>query len=203
MFFYFNQSPAIMPFKASRLLPLFVVIIVCICCFPACKNSPKADAEKHAAVSKNSTNINPLDSLEIMFDNDNWMSIDKRDTSYYYFSRTEPNSLKIYHYFLLYGDSVNTVPSLMKLNNGVLNWETEGKQLKLDSIGKNTCKWIDSSRQEAITFTKTSVKEIEVTNNNNRQVMKLRKTLTLSSFLTRSHYDYEHHTRLAFEDTVR
>ena len=191
-----------MPFKASRLLSLVVVTIVVLYCFPACENSPKTDPEKHAAVSKNSGNINPLDSLEIMFDNDNWMSVDKRDTSYYYFSRTEPNSLKVYHYFMLHGDSVNTVISQMKLNGGVLNWETVGKQLKLDSIGKNTCKWIDSSGQEAITFTKTSDKEIEVTNNK-KQVMKLRKTLTLSSFLTRSHYDNEHHTRLAFEDTVR
>ena len=186
----------------SRSFVFCVVIIVSSYMLQACNTGTKTNASESAAVTKNQPTINPLDSLEKMFDNDNWMSIDKKDTSYYYFSRTEPGSLKVFHYSMLHGDSVSTVLTVMKLSNAALTWQMEGRKLTLDSTRKNICKWIDLPGKEAITFRKKSDKEIEVTSGG-KQVMKLQKTVTLSSFLTRSRYDHIHNTRLAFNDSVK
>ena len=168
----------------------------------ACDTVTKTNASDSEAVTKNQSCINTLDSLERMFDNDNWMSIDRKDTSYYYFSRTEPGSLNVFHYSMLHGDSVSTVLTVMKLSNAALNWELEGRKLTLDSIGKNVCKWVELPGKEAITFRKKNDKEIEVTSGG-KQVLKLQKTVTLSSFLTRSRYDHIHNTRLAFNDSAK
>lgn len=188
-----------MQIRSNRLFVLFATALFGLNLFTACNNNHASNKKASVSTAEIPHSNNPLDSLEKIFDNDNWMSINRKDTSYYYFSRTEPASMKVINYSMLRGDSVNTVVSAMIGQNNEITWQSMGRRLKLVSTGTTSCTWVDLASNAPIVFTKTDSNNIEVLLTGGSQIMKLQKTITLSSFLTRSRYDFKNNTRLAFE----
>lgn len=184
-------------FLVSKSAVVFLVLFF----FVSCKNNG-VDTTTHNIETKKSPalNLNALDSLEKIFDNDNWMMVNAKDTSFYYFSRTQPTALKIYHFHLLKGDTVNTIISEIKFVNDTLNWQFNDKELRLLNAGIDKALWIENNGKDSFSINKKSDKRIDILDTKAPTII-LNRTLTLSTFLARSQYDYKHNTRFAF-DTI-
>jgi hypothetical protein len=80
--------------------------------------------------------------------------------------------------------------------NNKIVWNWNNKHLTLSAATENTNHWEgDSSKIE---FAKMDASNLVLTINN-KEKLKVTKTLPLSTFLVRSFYDYQHGTKLAFE----
>lgn len=150
-----------------------------------------------------SDNIKKMDIIENFFNNDNWMLIEHKDTSYFCFSRNGL-STKVYHYKMNKGDSVNTVVSKMNIDKDSVYWNfNDSIPLFLSSADDKRLEWktIEGKQSKPyILYQKRDDTNIDVKNSSGDN-FSLTKTLPLSAFLIRSRYDFLHGTRLAFSDT--
>jgi len=146
-----------------------------------------------------------MDVLEKMFNNDNWMKVSGNDTSYYYFSRIL-TEMHVHQYRIVKGDSVITNISSMKITNDSIVWKySDSTDLYLSAITEKSSIWANSKGNPSDSF----YMSFELKDNKHinlvfpdKKISTLTRTLSLSSFLTRSRYDYLHGTKYAFSDTV-
>lgn len=135
--------------------------------------------------------------LEKVFNNQNWMIIQNKDTSFLYLSRLNKFFAISHSYKMIKGDSaelrMDTV-QLSKDNKIVWNWK--GQKLSLNAATDNTNSWVGDTTK--IDFVKMDDANL-IQTINGKDKIKMTKTLTLSTFLVRSFYDYQHGTKLAFE----
>lgn len=166
----------------------------------ACNQPAKS---KTQTLQQSNNTIIKMDSLEHFFNNDNWMKAAGADTSYYYFSRNNLTT-KVYNYKMSKGDSANSLVSDIIISNDSIIWkQNDTIQLFLSAINNNKIEWtkLNSGLQTtpAVSFEKKDDQQIKVLHAGRE--FNLVKTLPVSTFLVRSHYDYLHGTRLAFSDT--
>jgi hypothetical protein len=141
--------------------------------------------------------LGQFNGLEKVFDNQNWMIIQDKDTSFLYISRLNKFLAYAHNYKMQKGDSTGLRIDTIQVNpDNKIRWNWNGKHYILTSSTENTNHWEgDSSKVE---FAKMDASNLVLTLNAKDKI-KITKTLTLSTFLVRSFYDYQHGTKLAFE----
>jgi hypothetical protein len=159
--------------------------------------APIKDAATIAA--ENASLLKQYNSLEKVFDNQNWMVIRGKDTSYLYLSRLNNFLILAHNFNMKKGDSTNLIiDSIVVVDNRKVSWKHNNKNYILESATDYTNNWVaDSSK---IIFRKNDIGTLgfEITG---QEKLMLKKTLPLSTFLVRSFYDYQHGTKLAFDQT--
>lgn len=145
---------------------------------------------------------NDFNALEAVFDNQNYLIADKKDSSYFYFSRLNHSLVRTYAYQLVKGDSAKVQTFEMKpdsINN--ICWEWNGRKLKLTSATRGRIVWTDQQSDSLkYEFLQLDKNRIALTFPDGKKVV-LQKILPLSLFLVRSRYDYQHGTNYAFDST--
>jgi hypothetical protein len=141
--------------------------------------------------------LGQFNGLEKVFDNQNWMIIKDKDTSFLYISRLNKFLAYAHSFKIQKGDSAELkIDTIQVSPENMIVWNWKGKHYKLTSSTENTNHWEgDSSKVE---FAKMDASNLILTMND-KEKLKMSKTLTLSTFLVRSFYDYQHGTKLAFE----
>jgi len=146
--------------------------------------------------------LQPFDSIEKLFQNDNWLVMDGKDSSYLYCSRLGKAYVKTYYYKMYKGDSVNTMVDAMQYSGNAITWhllqDTAGMQLT--NYTADSLYWKATDSDYGYYFIKTDNHHI-VLKCPGGKIKNLVKTPALSSFLVRSKYDYLHGTKLAFSDS--
>jgi hypothetical protein len=143
--------------------------------------------------------LNRFDLLENIFQNNNWLLTNGNDSSYFYCSRLGKTYFKTYQYKIVKGDSVNTTITEMKLASDTIAWLLPQNLMPvyLNNISVTEVVWADKTNLNFYTFQKTDSNNIHIKYPDG-SIKNMVKTITLSSFLVRSKYDYLHGTRLAF-----
>lgn len=185
----------------------FIIVIVCLtACGPASERETKS-ADSAAAVTaavaeaRSTTSMyNDFNTLESIFDNQNYLVVNGKDSSYFYFSRLNHTLIRTYTYKISKGDSaqvrVNTIQPDEKNN---IIWEWNGKKLKLAGADRGQVRWVSSaSDSTAVSFLKLDKNTIRLSYPGRKELV-LQKISPLSLFLVRSRYDYQHGTHYAFE----
>jgi hypothetical protein len=141
--------------------------------------------------------LGQFNGLEKVFDNQNWMIIKEKDTSFLYISRLNKFLAYAHSFKIQKGDSTELqIDTIHVSSENMIVWNWKGKHYKLTASTENTNHWEgDSSKVE---FAKMDASNLILTLND-KDKLKMSKTLTLSTFLVRSFYDYQHGTKLAFE----
>ncbi len=184
--------------KGSLFFLLFIAVLM------SCgNNSSKEDKPVEKTVA--APPIYKMDMLERMFSNDNWMQTGGNDTSYYYFSRI-PSEIQIHQFRIIKGDSVIIKLSAIHFSGDSLKWRyNDSTYLFLSGITNESSEWKrvndESPGSFYFAFEKKDHKHINLVDAERKKVV-LTKTLPLSTFLIRSHYDYLHGTNYAFSDTL-
>jgi len=161
---------------------------------------PAAPVKDPATIAaENASLLKQYNSLEKVFDNQNWMVIRGKDTSYLYLSRLNNFLILAHNFNMKKGDSANLmIDSIKVADNNKITWNHSNKNYILESATDYTNNWVaDSSK---IIFRKNDIGTLgfEITG---QEKLMLKKTLPLSTFLVRSFYDYQRGTKLAFDQT--
>lgn len=187
----------------------FVLVVIIV---TACNNQttpkqtgvnnvlPQAPVKDLATIAaENASLLTQFNALEKVFDNQNWMEIRDKDTTYLYLSRLNNFLIMAHNYKMIKGDSASLViDSIVVADNKKITWKRSNKNYMLESATEYTNTWMfDSSK---IIFRKNDVGTLGYEVSGKGKVM-LKKTLPLSTFLVRSFYDYQHGTKLAFDQT--
>lgn len=196
----------------KRIIELFVYALTVSMFIVACNNNPKDSTEAGKSgdtVSKpiakpqdpavTATLLAQFNSLEKVFDNQNWMRIKDKDTTFLYFSRLNNFFALTHSYRMKKGDSADLRIDTIHVNaNNQIVWNWNDKGLVLGSATEFTNSW--SNADQKVEFNKMDASNL-LLNINGTDKYQLSKTITLSSFLVRSFYDYQHGTKLAFDKT--
>ena len=162
-----------------------------------------SDTTKNTDIVRTNTSfLFDLKALEEIFTNDNWMmAIDKKDTSYFYFSKLGDFTVNTYEYILEKGDSAEVKKSNILVEGDKIVWQFDGKKLNLEYATKARAVWrVSGNDSLKYAFEKVNQNEVELTYpDKHKQEMK--RTLSFSLFLVRSRYDFAHGTKLAFDTT--
>jgi hypothetical protein len=139
--------------------------------------------------------------LEKIFSNDNYMILSGKDTSYIYFSRSSEYLIKCYSYKMIKGDSSELKIDSIKLDaQNNVQWNFNNLKLTLENSTDLNSNWNAAGVKSAkYQFQKIDIKTIQFIVPPGKVQQTLKKTITLSTFLVRSFYDYEHGTKLAFD----
>ncbi|MCX6337274.1 MAG: hypothetical protein NT153_08345 [Bacteroidetes bacterium] len=189
----------------------FVIVLLVIIC-GSCNNQsapkqttdsvvlPAVPVKDPATIAaENASLLKQYNSLEKVFDNQNWVVIRGKDTSYLYLSRLNNFLILAHNFTIKKGDSANLlIDSIIVSDNNKITWKHSNKNYVLESATDYTNNWVaDSSK---IIFRKNDIGTLgfEITG---QEKFMLKKTLPLSTFLVRSFYDYQHGTKLAFDQT--
>jgi hypothetical protein len=149
------------------------------------------------AIAKNAA-IKQIDALEKLFDNQNYLRIEGKDSSYIYFSRLGKTNFYTHSYIMQKGDSANVTIDAIQVNaSNKVQWHWQGKQLVLASTTDFSSTWIADTK-DTVLFQKIDDNTLQLVANGKKN--SLHKTPTLSMFLVRSYYDYTHGTHLAFDN---
>jgi hypothetical protein len=168
------------------------------------KNKSQEGAVVNPSIADSLTMTNHFDAfgkLEKFFDNNNYQVIKSKDTNYFYFSRSSDFLLKVYQYKIIKGDSAFLkIDSIQLAEDGkALQWKFADQQLHLISASDDSNNWKSSNLDSTIfTFKKLNKKDFQLVEPKNSTTT-FSQTITLSSFLVRSLYDYQHGTRFAFD----
>jgi hypothetical protein len=143
--------------------------------------------------------IKQLDALEKLFDNQNYLSVEGKDSNYIYFSRLGKNNFYTHSFKMVKGDSANVVIDTLQVNAAnKVQWQWQKQPLVLLSTTDFSSAWL-ANNKDTILFQKIDGNTLQVVSNGKKN--SLHKTPTLSLFLVRSYYDYTHGTHLAFDNT--
>jgi hypothetical protein len=186
---------------------IFISFLFLVACNSEQKNESanKTDSLKSNAVdniAERASALQQFNSLEKLFDNQNYLIVQGTDSSYFYFSRQNDYLIKTHSYKMFKGDSDQLrIDTILMNDKNKIQWNWKGTMLQLKNCTAFIAEWnilgADNSRYQ---FQKTDNNKIElVTPQGNK--MTLQKTITLSNFLVRSFYDYQHGTKLAFDST--
>ncbi len=141
-----------------------------------------------------------FNSLEKLFDNQNYLLTQLKDSSYLYFSRLNNYLIYVHNYKLVKGDSADLTIDTIKLNTKnqlVFNWK--GKALYLKQTTDYSSDWsIQGTDSTVVQFKKIDQNNLQLLNQEGNKLI-MKKTITLSTFLVRSFYDFQHGTKLAFD----
>ncbi len=148
-----------------------------------------------------SNHLKAFGMLEQFFDNANYQVIKAKDTNYFYFSRTADFLIQVHQYKIIKGDSASLkIDSIQLAEDGKLvQWKFVDQKLNLISASDSSIHW-RSSNLDSTNFTlkKMNKKDFQLVEPKNSTTT-FTQTITLSSFLVRSFYDYKHGTRYAFD----
>jgi len=184
------------------LLPVFVLL--------ACNTKPsenREDSKKDdmlkmsASISTNMLFLHDFNALEQVFGSENWLIVDKKDSSYLYFSRLGNFIVKTFIYKRVKGDSAAVQYGTIQPENDSITWDLFGRKLSLSNATGTRVKWsavADSSLQYE--FIRIDNNHIQLTYPDKKKLV-LQKVLPLSLFLVRSRYDYTHGTKFAFDSS--
>jgi hypothetical protein len=143
--------------------------------------------------------LNDYAAIEQLFGNENWMQVDKKDTSFFYFSRLGDFQFNTYVYKREKGDSANVEYGKVITEQGKLAWQFHNQPLYVNSAsparlvlnGKDSARYV---------FVRQDHDHLQLTYPDKHTVV-LTRTLPFSLFLVRSRYDYANGTKLAFDTT--
>ena len=189
---------------------LFALTVYAFLLF-SCSGNPEkeetAAAEKEVIVKspvddmlEKKAALKEFDALEKIFNNDNYLIVEGKDSSYTYFSRLNKYFIKVSSYKMVRGDSDQLIIDTIQIdsNNKVI-WNWKGVALSLNKTTDYASEWKIIGADSALyQFTKIDNNQISLSKPNHTP-LKLQKTITLSDFLVRSFYDFQHGTRLAFD----
>ncbi len=162
---------------------------------PSGQASPADDAmAKKAAIVQ-------LDALEKLFNNENFLQVNGKDSSYFYFSRLGKSNMFVHTYKIVKGDSAGLKIDTIQIGaSNKLQWNWQGKPLTLGNATDYVSRWtVNNNEKDKIEFQRIDNKTIHVVEGGKKLV--LHRTLSLSLFLVRSYYDYQHGTKYA-QDSV-
>lgn len=147
-------------------------------------------------------NLEAFGKLELFFENANYQVANNQDTNYFYFSRASEFLIKVHQYKISKGDSAFLkIDSIQLVDGKNIQWKFEGQKLNLFHISDSTVDWKLNNPDSAIfKFNKYNRKTIQLFQPKNSTTT-FHQTITLSSFLVRSFFDYKHGTHLAFDTT--
>lgn len=141
-----------------------------------------------------------FDIIDSFFNTSNWKMIDGKDTVYYYFSRQSATAIKVYRFNMKHGDSINSVVNNMQVEGNEIVWNLDNTILINRNADKTFNNWVNKADNNALVkLIKKNDVEIEGSMSNKK--IKLHKTLSLSLFLVRSHYDFLNGTKYA-QDSI-
>ena len=190
-----------------RLLPLLIVL--CAACGSNSSDTDKEKTKEQTVVQQvepekklKDPKLFRFDTLENIFTNDNWLLINGKDSSYFYFSRLGKTAFNTYYYHLTKGDTLSTIKNDFQLKQDTICWKfgLNNTELHVEKVAHWESIWADSSNSSYYTFKRIANNKIMVTMPN-QKVYYLIKTLPFSLFLIRSKYDFLHGTHYAFSDT--
>lgn len=154
------------------------------------------------SIRSNMSFLNDFNALEDVFGNENWLIEDKKDSSYFYFSRLGSFKVNTYTYKLVKGDSAKVIYGSMLQEGNSLIWNFNNQKLQVTSATRGRIVWsvigADSLQYE---FLRLDNNQISLTYPDKEKVF-LRKTLPFSLFLVRARYDYVNGTKYAFDSTL-
>ena len=163
----------------------FVIVLLVIIC-GSCNNqsAPKQTADTIAPTpvkdpatiaAENASMLKQYNSLEKVFDNQNWMVIRGKDTSYLYLSRLNNFLILAHNFNMKKGDSANLmIDSIKVAGSNKISWKWNSKNYILESATEFTNTWLaDSSK---IIFRKNDIGTLgfEITG---QEKLMLKKTL--------------------------
>jgi hypothetical protein len=149
-----------------------------------------------------SNNLNAFSKLELFFDNSNYMVVNGRDTNFFYFSRSSDFIIKVHQFKMIKGDSsFLKIDSIQVVGGRDIQWKFADQKLTLISSSESANNWKSNSLDSStFDFKKLNKKDFQLLDPQNLKTNFL-QTITFSSFLVRSFYDYQHGTRYAFDTT--
>lgn len=190
---------------------LIVILLTAFCC--ACNNHSDSKSNENNGTSADSakiaesirTNIsflNDYNAIEQVLGNDNWLLADKKDSSYFYFSRLGSYNYNTYAYKLSKGDSSHVIQDKITMEGDNLVWHFDGKKLHIVTATSARVVWaVDGNDSLTYEFVRLNDQELGLSFPDKRNYT-LRKTIPFSLFLVRSRYDFAHGTRLAFDTSA-
>jgi len=186
--------------RKLSLVILFISAVIFFSCNDTSNDSHKSITNDQSPEKK--LPIYLIDSLEHFFGNENWQMIDGVDTSYLLFSRQNDRYIKVYHYKMSQGDSVNNTISEISFKGDSVVWTKPGQQLILQKAKDNEIAWKNNYLQDTTPGSYRSAGKNKIIFQRATKKIYLAKTITLSDFLVRSRYDFLHGTHYAF-DTIK
>jgi hypothetical protein len=186
---------------------LIVVITSAVFVFVACNDEVKQEAEKTDSTKVEASSVqdpaitasllSQFNGLEKVFDNQNWMIVKDKDTSFLYISRLNKFLAYAYNYKIQKGDSTELrIDTIHVSPDNKIVWNWNRQHYILTSSTENTNHWEGDNTK--VEFAKMDVSNLVLTLNEKEKI-KMSKTITLATFLVRSFYDFQHGTKLAFE----
>ena len=147
-------------------------------------------------------NLNAFNKLELFFDNSNYMVVNGRDTNFFYFSRSSDFLIKVHQFKMIKGDSsFLKIDSIQVVGGRDIQWKFADQKLTLISSSESANNWKSNSLDSStFAFKKINKKDFQLIDPQNSKT-RFSQTITFSSFLVRSFYDYQHGTRYAFDTT--
>lgn len=145
--------------------------------------------------------MNDYNALEQLFTNDNWLLADKKDSSYFYFSRLGNFKVNTYEYKLIKGDSAKVKHGAIETLGDKITWNFNNQKLYLVSASNVKAAWsVDGSDSTAYEFMRLDNSFLRITYPDKKRVT-MKKMLPFSLFLVRSRYDFTNGTKYAFDTT--
>ena len=191
--------------KRNTTILLLLMNLIFACGVPEEK---KSEEQKDTTAAKAEVVTRPVQSfmndynaLEQLFTNDNWLLADKKDSSYFYFSRLGNFQVNTYEYKLIKGDSGNVKHRTIQTEGDKISWNFNNQKLYLVSASNVKAAWsVDGSDSTAYEFMRLDNNFVRITYPDKKQVT-MKKMLPFSLFLVRSRYDFTNGTRYAFDTT--
>ncbi|HEX6181833.1 MAG TPA: hypothetical protein VFZ47_11355 [Chitinophagaceae bacterium] len=135
-----------------------------------------------------------FDQLEKVFGTGNWKLASYQDTSYLFFSREGNTDYKIYRYYMVDGDSVNTAIFKIQMQGDTIVMAVIDDLRQLVSVTDNGSSWQDD--ENLYRFKKIDSSRI-LLETNGISFDTLQLTLPISTFLVRSKDDFKTGTKNA------
>jgi hypothetical protein len=186
---------------------LYLLSLIFIGCQSAQnENNDSSETKKDSiqaaeSIRTNLSFLHDFSALETVFTNDNWLIVDKKDSSYLYMSRVNDYLVNTYAYRLLKGDSAKVAYGTIKAQQNDLTWQFQNQPLRLTSATGTRAVWtVIGNDSLTYTFIRLDKDHIRLTYPDKKEVTLL-KTLPFSLFLVRSRYDYANGTHYAFDTT--
>lgn len=191
-----------------------LVFLLCTCVLIlSCNNNNNNLADQPSTLTKPAVPINPIDdkiqkesalkqfnALEKLLDNQNYRLVKNKDTSYIYFSRVNKFIINTYQYKMIHGDSAQLKLDTIQLNaQNKLIWKWKDTLMELTNATEFAAKFESiASNNFTIQLNRQTTNTLLLKEGNSEPIQ-LRQTITLSDFLIKSYYDFQHGTKLANE----